>query len=189
MRIPRSRRRSNSRQRSGRRCSASARPSTNPSAHVEAALASDRATDAASSLVLGGTAVDARIARGLEAIYADGELDVAVARLRRLATGSRRMRDEPLAAGGSRGRGCGGGLGARRADRPASVPVPVLRHRAPRQARDPRGRAGARPAGRSTSSTAPSQGSSSGRSSSGSEATRSGSRSDSRWSSTCVTSR
>ena len=36
-------------------------------------------------LVLGGTAVDARIARGLEAIYADSELDVAVARLRRLA--------------------------------------------------------------------------------------------------------
>ena len=36
-------------------------------------------------LVLGGTAVDARIARGLEAIYADSELDVAVARLRRLS--------------------------------------------------------------------------------------------------------
>jgi len=39
------------------------------------------------ALVLGGAAVTPEIARGLRATYADGELDLAVARLRKLAVG------------------------------------------------------------------------------------------------------
>ena len=39
------------------------------------------------ALVLGGPAVTPEIARDLRATYADGELDLAVARLRKLAIG------------------------------------------------------------------------------------------------------
>lgn len=55
---------------------------------LRVALAPEAARPTA-ALVVGGAAIDSVTARELRAIYADGQLDLAVARLRRLAAGRR----------------------------------------------------------------------------------------------------